>query len=253
MRRYLVSEIRRGILSRDFWLAVAIFLIAGFVNYYSNISSAGLSHVGGLTTFIHSTIMGYSIFSYIAPFIAGFPMGGDYITRFTGGYINQELLRIEKKTYVKTKIISIAIVGAMVFVISCIIFLVICLIMDSSISIRLLPMRYVSAYKHIYVRSLLLYCIMIILNSALFGASYSLLTLGVSSWCPNRILTLAIVSVFYIGTGFLNGFNLFGIPILPCAAFVMLVSGGAAIKDHILVSVIGIVLFILGFRKDNVL
>ncbi len=243
MRSYLICELKRKIISSEFLISVIAFIAVGLLNAYFNIYSTNKVGIGGLTLFIHSTVLGYSLFSYVAPIIGALPVCSKIVDSIASGYINQELARVPKRTYINIQIISSSITGASVLGISCIAYLIVCIIVEPTAAIRLLPMRYISSYNTIYAKSLFGFCIIIIINSMLFGVSYALFSLGIAYKIRNKIAVLTIITAFYVGATFLNRINICGMPILPCGSFVMLVSEIATAKDHILTSILGIVLF----------
>lgn len=237
----------------EFCASVLIYLITGLTNYYVNIYMTGSFGIGGLTVFLHSTIFGYSLFSYTAPFIAVLPAGLHYYESYSNGYIKQELLRISQSKYQFAKMVYAILMGAFVYIFCGLLFMAICFFIDPTPAIRIFPMHSVSSFKNVYASSLLGYSFLVVINSAIFGATYSIMSIGISSLCRSKFLSLAIPTAFYIGSVFLSGFNLFDIPILPCGTYVMLVSEFATIKDHLLVFAIGLFSFRYGFKKQNVI
>lgn len=250
MNSYFINELKRKVISHEFIISIVLFIIVGCINAYFNIYSVHKIGVGGLTLFAHSTILGYSLFSYIAPIIAALPVCSKFIDSIAHGYVYQEFIRVTKRQYFFAQITTSMITGAFVFLVAGILYLLICLLIDPAYSIRILPMRYISAYSMIYAKSLLGYCAIIIANSMAFGISYALLALGISCNFRNKVIVLIVITVFYVGSVFLNGINIMGMPIFPCGAFVMLVSSLATIKDHIFVSILGIILFKIGFNRN---
>jgi len=102
MRSYLICELKRKIISSEFLISVIAFIAVGLLNAYFNIYSTNKVGIGGLTLFIHSTVLGYSLFSYVAPIIGALPVCSKIVDSIASGYINQELARVPKRTYILT-------------------------------------------------------------------------------------------------------------------------------------------------------
>lgn len=251
--KMFVEDIKRNIISRNFVIGLVIFLLSASVNMLFNVFWGNGIVIGSLNVFLFSTTFGTNVLTYTAPLIAALAGGMNYLYSIKNEFIKHEML-INKKNYFWSKILSSFFSGGLVFLAGGILTLLMAFIFDPSPSLRLIPTSYLQSFRPTYATSLLTYCIIVILNMVLFGGTYSLLSMGFSAISKNRYVTILSPVLLYVFSTILIGsfYNIGIIKILlPCLTLSLSsISEASILFDHIKVSVIGIVLFLIGYRKN---
>jgi len=163
-----------------------------------------LISVGTLNTFIYSNIMENNVTILLAPVIAGLVYSTTIIDDMKTGIYRQLAFRIRPLKYIKSKIISSIIFGGGIFLISYILIFFVTFILDPSASVRTIYNRK-ALFGLIYDRSMLLYCFAFIGYSFIYGAVYSLVSLGVAMITRNKYMTIGLpFFICYSATYFTN-------------------------------------------------
>lgn len=198
IRRIVNMDIRRMFTSWSFFAGILIVIMGGIISYSRNTELFGLNNlekVGTLNIFIFSNIVSNVVMSILAPLVAALGFSLSTFDDIKTGFMNNVIINTNPKKYLFARIISTAFSGAIVFLISYVLFFLVSYIIDCSASVRV-GFRF-GLFLKIYDKSLFLYCIVFILHSMLFGSIFSLFGMGIALNVRNKNMVLILPLICY--------------------------------------------------------
>ena len=204
MKKIFQMDVYRIITSWRFYFTIIMIIISGFLtlrrNYYDQ-DLISLTNVGTLNCFIFSNVKNNFIVSTFAPFFPTLCISTIvYDDKYSGNYKNI-VSRYDYSIYFKSKALTALISGSLVFLIPYVIMMGAFFIIDPSASVRLEMMTVM--FSRSYNTSLLLFCIVFIMHSVLFGMAYAILAMGISLNIKNRYVGISLPIIIYYATSYI--------------------------------------------------
>lgn len=194
MKGIIIDDLGKIIRSWRFWVMVGI-MIAGTA--ITLITSPFFTYVvrpfGGVNLFVFGNITGNTWASSLAPFIPALIVGP---LAAAGG----ERGKTGLKKYIAARSVSSFVAGSGVFVVSFLIILAGCLIIDPTNKTVIDYIPY-GPFKELRYANTPLYITLFILHTALFGGVYALLSMGIGLKAKNAAMALVLPAVIYFGSG----------------------------------------------------
>lgn len=117
MRRTILSNFKRGMMDRTFFIGISIIVVMTFLNSIETIISAargsGILYTGFHTSIVLNALRSNSI-SFFTPIVAALPMSATYIDDLKSNYIRFYLFRTSRRSYIIGRICSSFISGGSV-------------------------------------------------------------------------------------------------------------------------------------------
>lgn len=199
MGRIIISDIKTGLRSKRFLIAMGIFIASAAINIAEQLTLFETKLKGGLDLFTFGNVFFITIIRYLAPFIPAFVLGPliidgllskDYLARKTG-----------LKRYIAARALSSAIIGGGIFAVSYLIILLGCFIIEPSLSAEYYEPS--GIFMDIYYTNAALYVFLFIAYTALFGTVYGLFSTGVGLLTKSSWMAMAMPGLVYFGARFL--------------------------------------------------
>ena len=182
-----------------FWVCVGVGVALSIFDLYNNrgLYNTSIEKMGMLTAFIHATGLAPSgVFQMCAPLLCAIPYALAFLDDVETGHINNLLSRMKCSDYYISKAVGTGIVGGLYFICVYILLLAVCAIISPSPSIRIL-LSPILPFKYVYQESLLGFIGIYTVHSFIFGFTFNVLVLGISSIIQNKYIGLAIPFVLY--------------------------------------------------------
>lgn len=195
----ILKDIRCALKSWMMWLCVTVGVGLAIFTLYSNEYLYGMrvNELGSMTAFIHATAFAPgSIFQLCAPLLCIMPYALSHLENVKSRYINNILVRTKCSTYYIQKFLSTCTVGALYFMFTYLIIIVLCCIISPSPSVRIV-LSPITPFVGIYQRSLAKFMIVYMIHGMVFGATFNAFALGTSSVVQNKYVGLALPYVLY--------------------------------------------------------
>lgn len=199
----MIKQIKRGIThvlkSTLFWICVLIATVLSIYDLYSNeqLYSMESARIGTLTAFIHATALSPSgTFQMCAPILCTIPCALSFLDDIKTSQINNLLCRMKCSDYYISKAISTGLSGGLFFICTYVLVFLCCLIISPVSSVRIL-LSPIIPFTHIYQTSLLGFIGVYTVHSFIFGYTFTLFAMGISSIVQNKYIGLAGPFVLY--------------------------------------------------------
>ena len=199
IKRTILFDFKRVIFSWQLYTAIVIILLGAIITYSRNFyikNLCNLTFIGTINTFIYSNIVGNNIIVLLAPVIASMVYCGNYIEDMKTGLYKQIAARVTPIKYLISKIASAIIWGGGVFLLSYLLIFIAIAILDPAASVRT-QLNRESLFGLIYDRSMLLFCFAFVGYTFFFGATYSLVSLGIAMISKNIYLAMGFPFFIY--------------------------------------------------------
>lgn len=184
----VINNLKKIITSFRFWVSVGVIVLSTIIiltTYGPSSASAG-----GVNLFILGNIQSNPIMTFVAPFIPAYII----IPIIFNGLCNNGLYHDSGKKLSK-HVISCTIAGGLVFLLAFLIILVGCFIYNPSDgTIDYYPL---GLFKETYYYSNTLYVALFILHSAIFGAIFTLFSVGIALTSKNKSMALVLPGIIY--------------------------------------------------------
>jgi hypothetical protein len=251
----LRSDLNRIFKSPILWASVLVSMICMALNLV-NFKKEYLDqfvHQGTLNLFLFSAVVvGGGLLSVIAPVLPVLTFGTSIWDDVESGYIRLILVRMKFSKYIRQRILSVAISGGAVFLVSMMLNWGIMALLDSSNSPVLDYGLVTKAFGNVYAYSMLLYCALYVLLATVFGALQALLATGVSLLAQNRYVGLIVPAVLYhSGRIFfaLSGFRFSFLPWYSYSITDAKTSSGEVYYDYAFYMILFVILLFLGWKR----
>ncbi len=261
MIKQVLSDLRRALHSVIFWLCVLIGVALSIYDLYSNkiLYNMSIDKMGALTAFIHATgLSPNGVFQMCAPILCTIPYALTFLDDIKTSFINNILPRMRCSDYYISKAISTGIVGGLFFLCVYVILLAVCAVISPVASVRIV-LSPIIPFTGVYQRSLLGFIGIYAIHSVVFGFSYNILTLGVSSVIQNKYVGLAIPFVLY-HTAMLLAWVLPKATVYDVVNYIPYESFSIQVYDvniiiyrHCIILALGIALYAVGAYRHRVL
>lgn len=195
----ILKDIKHAVKSWIMWLCVAVGAGLAIFTLYSNeyLYNMRVSELGSMTAFIHATAFAPgSIFQLCAPLLCIMPYALSHLDNMKSRYINNILVRTKCSTYYIQKFISTCTIGAIYYVFTYLIIIVLCCIISPCPSVRIV-LTPITPFVVTYQKSLAKFILVYMVHSMVFGATFNAFALGASSVFQNRYVSLAVPYVLY--------------------------------------------------------
>ncbi|QAA32901.1 hypothetical protein [Clostridium manihotivorum] len=208
MKFYFKQEMRRALYSKNMIIAIVLSCICMFSgillgNFYVEKKDAVyyfmLAHSLGRT----------SLLSLLGPVIVSLPFAASFLEDKDSGFLKLILLKISRKKYLLTRIISNAIAGALSITVPLIIVFIFYSLIYGVKTGGMAAGKYAGDLDWLSVNKPVLFVIVILVLSFIFGIVISTLGLGLSTVIKSKYLTIILPFLFSIFTG--TVFQYFGI------------------------------------------
>lgn len=253
MLNYFKNEFRRAFISKSTFIAMFIVSISILIPYYDDLK-VPFPGSDGINFFIRaSAYLHLSYLPFLATIIACIPFSISYILDKESKMFIYIYTKLNVKKYMTIRLLVNAIVSGLVFVIPEILILAFLTLVHG---INKNPIEIVGALSSIYYSNKVMYSLILILVSFIFGAVISTFALGISAMVKNKYLTLFIPFGYMIVSGTI--FEIFGINEIINLNIVTLIDLGYSTKTTgINVLLYAVALFLIGtflffyFGKKN--
>lgn len=212
MSNYFKNDFKRAFFSRYNLIAmIIIFFISVIEIYYANSTHNELKNNGVYLMMAVLNSGRIALLPLLCPLIICMPYVISYLQDKEYGFINFVITRVEKKTYLKIRIIINAIVSFLVMFLPLIVIYLVLLLFKGVPSINLFHegdatgLASSIAYKYQSI-----YPIFCILGYSIFGATYGTFALGLSTVINNKYLSLIIPTIIYRNNSY-NALNRYAI------------------------------------------
>ena len=213
MRHIISSDMKAVLRSKRLWITVAFFVFSAIVNIIEQFTLAGYKLRGGLDFFAFGNMNYVTVLRYMAPFIPAFvlsPLYTDDIKTVRGSF---KATNLKKVTVARS--LSAAIIGGGIFIVSHLIILIICFVIDPSFSAGYYEPG--GLFANTYSTNAPLFVLMFFGYTALFGMLYGLFSTGVWLLTKNYWMAMALPGIYYYCGRYLWMF--FDNPLLSWAKF----------------------------------
>lgn len=218
MRDIVINDIKMIIRSRRFWIASAIIISLAFINAISQLLFQEIGNVGALGLFIFGNIYLFPLFNYVAPFIPALVFSPLFVGDIKTGAYRKAVEKIGLKKYLTARSVTALISGAGIFIVSHLIMLIVCFAVNPSLkasSVALFGML-----SEVFYTSAPLYILIFVGYTALFGALFSFLSIGVGLVTKSYAWALVLPGILdfcatYLWPYFNNPFFSWVIKMLP--------------------------------------
>lgn len=261
MIKQINSDLRRALKSIMFLVCVIIGVALPIFDLYSNenLYNGSIERMGALTAFLHATALSPSgVFQMCAPLLCTIPFALAFLDDIKTGYINNLLSRMKCSDYYIAKAMSTGIIGGLYFICVYVVLLLFCAVISPVPSFRIL-LSPIIPFTRIYHKSLLGFIGVYAVHSFIFGCTYNILTLGVSSVIQNKYIGLAIPFVLY-HTAMLLAWVLPKASVYDVVKYIPYESFNIQIYDlstvvyrHSVILMLGFVLYAVGVYRHRVL
>lgn len=195
---FVKNNLKRGIINRDMLISLIASVICLVIGgYESLIIYKQNSYVNA---FFSSLTNGTSsIMALVFPIIACIPYAASYAEEKVSGYLNYVIIKVNKKKYIRTKILSCALSGGLAVGVPALVFLIACIwCKGTQLSSTQSEYYYITHAVGLFDRSPIFYCLLYVLNFFLCGAIFALIGLAVSVYINNKYLIHIIPFAIYI-------------------------------------------------------
>lgn len=197
MKNLLITDLMRTFFSKRFIASIFVFIGSFLINLLFNIYRSGQAVSGAWNIYFFSTGFGLNVFHITAPIATVLSCGWLYLDSRKSGYIKHELLHSTLWKYSLSKFCACCICSSTSAFIGHIIILTICFAIDPSPSLRILNATYLVSFSDIYLKSLLGYGALHVMNGMLFSVVYACMTLAASALL-NNVISLIIPILWHI-------------------------------------------------------
>lgn len=246
---YILYELKLMFKSKLFLFSFALSILSIVAGIMGN--KLMIEMEKGLTIFFSGfSLSTSSILPILAPLLAALPMSDSYINDSKNNMTNAIFSRETKGKYFKKKFISVGLSGFISLFLPLTILLIINIIIHPNFSKAY--MGFIGgAFSDIYTYNQLLYAVLIILNSGIFGFVYANIGLVSSFYLKNRYACVFFPLIIYFSPSFL--FPLLGLdkyePITTFDITSNTATNGFLVYAQLLLLLI--ITFALGYKKIN--
>lgn len=201
MKRIIIDDLGKIIRSWRFWAIVGIMLVGTAITL---ITTPFFTYVarpfGGINLFVFGNITGNALASSLAPFIPAIIVGPLVVAGREMRASKSAQGNTSLKKYIAARSVSSFAAGSGVFIVSFIIILAACLIIDPTNKTVIDYIPY-GPFKELRYANTPLYITLYILHTALFGGIYALLSMGIGLKAKSAAMALVLPAVIYFGSG----------------------------------------------------
>lgn len=214
MIKFLKQDLKRAICSKNFLAATLICFISFIVGIYPFLR---FTFKGSIYLFLRAHSQGTSsILCLIAPLIVSIPFSNSYCIDTQSKLINYIYLRIGRKKYFISRVISNGLAGGFSIALPLSLLFVILSLIFGIKPVYMGDVR--GAFGDVYNSSQFRYVLILIVLAFIFGIVYSTLGLAISTFINNKYLAIIFPFFVYFIPGLL--FGSFGIAYLePSTTF----------------------------------
>ena len=202
MNRIMLDDFGKIIRSWRFWTMVGIMIVSTAITL---ITTPFFTYVarpfGGVNLFVYGNVTGNSLASSLAPFIPALIVGPLVVAGREREAVEAAQGKTGLKKYIAARSVSSFVAGSGVFIVSFLIILAACLIIDPTNKMIDYPL--LGPFKELRYVNTPLYITLFILHTALFGGVYALLSMGIGLKTKNAAMALVLPAVVYFGSGIL--------------------------------------------------
>ncbi len=213
MKQIISSDMKTVLRSKRLWIALGLFIFSTAVNIIEQFTQFGLHLKGGLDFFAFGNMYFVSVLRYMAPFIPAFVLSPLYTDNIKTASVSFNATNLKK--VIPARSLSSAIIGGGIFIVSHLIILAVCFVIDPSLSAGYFEPW--GLFANINSTNAPLFVLMFFGYTALFGALYGLLSTGVWLFTKNYWMAMALPGIYYYCGRFLWMF--FDNPFLSWAKF----------------------------------
>ena len=193
MTQVFIDDIKTVFRSKRFWIASGIIVVSTIVILISSAISYQEEMGGAFGLFIMGNVRGNAIMSYLAPYIPALVMSSLIIDKSKTE--NHKAIRISLKKFITARCVSSFMIGASVFIVSFLVIMIGCFIVDPTI--RTLDYKPFGLFAEAYYASVPMYILLFILYTAIFGALYALFSMGISLHTKNNSMKMVLPGIIY--------------------------------------------------------
>ena len=261
MLKQIYRDQKRALKSILFWVCVFAGVALAIFDLYNHeiLYNTSIKEMGMLTAFIHATGLSPSgLFQMCAPLLCTIPYALAFLDDIKTGHVNNLLSRMKCSDYYIAKACGTGIVGGFYFICVYMLLLPICALISPVPSIRILQSPIIP-FTYIYQQSLLAFVGIYAVHSFIFGCTFNLLALGVSSVIQNKYIGLAIPFALY-HTAMLLAWILPKASVYDFVNYIPYESFNIQVYDlfliiyrHSAILVLGLVLYAIGIYRHRTL
>lgn len=193
MRQIIYNNLKKIFCSWGFWISVGIIVISTIINV---LTLFGISNVdksmGALSLFILGNTQGNPMMAYISPFIPALAFTPVIIKDLQS---NDQVVGRDLKKNISGHAISSAIAGGAVFITAFLIILIGCFIYNPSNNMG--SYSPLGLFKETYYSSVILYIVLFILHSVIFGAIFALFSMGIALVTKGSTMAMVFPGIVY--------------------------------------------------------
>lgn len=206
MKNYLLLEFKRGLLSKNFLIAILLNCLCLAIGIYSNYLVLFMQMQKGLVLFY----IGYlftpgGILTVVVPIIVTLPFAASFIEDKENFFLRNVLIRETRIYYLIKKYLITGLLGSLAIALPLLILLLLNVML---LNIGVFPKGNVNLgtgagpFNEIYQRNQLMYALITIANSAIFGFIYANIGLTISFFIKNKIAAITTPFLLYMLPGF---------------------------------------------------
>lgn len=199
IKRMFLFYFQRLFTSWQFYLSISIIIGSWFITIKRNeilFNLNNMTSVGALNLFVLGNIIENPVMMILAPLVPVLTFSSEIYNDIKSGFSNNIFQRISPQKYIMSNALFTSLIGGLVFIISYLFLFLLVLIFDPTPSP--LISFIIGPFSNIYNQSLLLFCIIFILHSFIFGVVYSLFGFGIAMNCKNKIFIYILPLAIYL-------------------------------------------------------
>jgi len=191
------NDLKRAILNKKMLFSLVISFICLIVGSYESLFL--YSNTDFADTYFNAICTGTScIFALLYPLLACVPYADIYSEEYKTGYTNYVFMKVSKKRYILSKVLSCGIGGGVAVSLPTVVFLIISVIKNGTSIVDSTIVTYITHGQDFFINSPILYCVLYSVNSFICGFIFSVLGLVVSTYTQNKYLIMLIPFAFFI-------------------------------------------------------
>lgn len=201
---YVKEEFERAIFSFNTLIALILCSILIFIGFSSTHVASFTNNVNAVSFFLLQFNGVVAVLPLFAPLIVSIPYSSSYAIDKRSGFLKNIYYRLDIRKYIIIRVVVNAVTGSGVLVFSLILTLIISMIIFRQYPINPLPssfMRSGGAFYQIYNSNPLLFSLILIANTFIFGIVFSTLGLTISLFIENEYLPIIFPFLFAIIEG----------------------------------------------------
>ncbi|MDR0691069.1 MAG: hypothetical protein LBF32_03365 [Streptococcaceae bacterium] len=201
MKNNLILEFKRGLLSKNFLIAIFLNCLCLAVGIYSN-RLALFVDKGLILYYIGYLLSPGGILTVFVPIIVALPFSASFLEDREKFFLRNVLIRESRKYYFTKKYLITGLLGSLAVSLPLLTLLIVNLLFLPKGNIQHIASSMSGAFSEVYNHSQLAYAWLTIANAAIFGFIYANIGLTISFFIKNKVAAITAPFLLYMSPAF---------------------------------------------------